>query len=411
MDNRRLILYLAVLWLLISGCQIKNESITIQASDLSTADTEADTVWIEPEGYSWLNFEETVINKWQVDPLRVESDALGAETVHFSPSSGGIEHTVVALFSKESSAYEVALNEILRYFDDKRAGVEVIAIQLNKDEGLLSPAISWGESQNTDLFLSFGSDATSWLHDQYQDGSVPVVSVTSKDPVLLGQIADYETGSGTHFAFTSLNIPIEIQLNYLQQFRPELKQIGILYAKDNTSAVETQVLPLVDVASVAGIESILIEVEDRDNVQVELTEKMQTATAQMLANDPNGENSLLWITGSTSVFNEIETINQYAAGLPVLSVVPNVTQAGEASALLSIGIRFETNAQLAGRYALDVLNGANPGDMPVGIVSPPDIAINFLVARENQFEIPFSFFESATFIYDGSGQSVRTVGP
>jgi putative ABC transport system substrate-binding protein len=45
----------------------------------------------------------------------------------------------------------------------------------------------------------------------------------------------------------------------------------------------------------------------------------------------------------------------------------------------------------------------------VGLVSPPDIAISFLKAREIGLRLPFSFFERASFIYDYDGKAVRTL--
>ena len=44
------------------------------------------------------------------------------------------------------------------------------------------------------------------------------------------------------------------------------------------------------------------------------------------------------------------------------------------------------------------------------MVSPPDIAINFRKARQIGLEIPLSFFESATFIYDYEGRVIRDAG-
>jgi len=42
-------------------------------------------------------------------------------------------------------------------------------------------------------------------------------------------------------------------------------------------------------------------------------------------------------------------------------------------------------------------------------VSPPDIAISFLKAREIGLKVPFSFFETASFVYDYDGRAVRTI--
>ena len=78
--------------------------------------------------------------------------------------------------------------------------------------------------------------------------------------------------------------------------------------------------------------------------------------------------------------------------------------------MLAIGISFESNAHLAAIYAFDILTGKyKSGDLKVGLVSPPDIAISFLKAREIGLRLPFSFFESASFIYDYDGKAVRTL--
>jgi len=77
---------------------------------------------------------------------------------------------------------------------------------------------------------------------------------------------------------------------------------------------------------------------------------------------------------------------------------------------MAIGISFESNAHLAAIYGVDILQGrVKAGDLKVGVVSPPDIAISFLKAREIGLRVPFSFFESASFVYDYDGHPVRTI--
>jgi putative ABC transport system substrate-binding protein len=131
----------------------------------------------------------------------------------------------------------------------------------------------------------------------------------------------------------------------------------------------------------------------------------------MRKSDPLLEDSVFWITGSTAVFREIQTINEHSDRVPVLSLVPDVVKAGDDSAVMAIGITFDSNAQLAAFYGIDVLSGkVKAGDLKVGIVSPPDIAISWRKAREIGMDIPFSFFESASFVYDYEGKMVRYRG-
>ena len=79
------------------------------------------------------------------------------------------------------------------------------------------------------------------------------------------------------------------------------------------------------------------------------------------------------------------------------------------SAVLSIGVSFESNAQVAAVFAEKVLTGkAKVSELKVGIVSPPDIAVNMQKARQIGLAIPFSWFESASYVYDYEGRPVRT---
>ena len=103
--------------------------------------------------------------------------------------------------------------------------------------------------------------------------------------------------------------------------------------------------------------------------------------------------------------------NRFSDRVPVVSVVPDVVQAGDDSAVLSIGIGFESNAQIAAAYAMRLLTEeVEAGDLPVGLVSPPDIAINFRRARAIGLKVPFGFFEIASTVYDPQGRLVRQDG-
>ena len=97
--------------------------------------------------------------------------------------------------------------------------------------------------------------------------------------------------------------------------------------------------------------------------------------------------------------------------MPVAATLPDVVREGNDSAVLSIGVNQSSAVQIAALYAIDILLGkAKAGDLKVGLVSTPDIAISFRRAREIGLEIPFSFFEAATFIYDYDGRQVRSFG-
>lgn len=318
---------------------------------------------------------------------------------------------VFVLFSKKSSAYNTAMYKILGIFEEKNIPSEFTLYNFNKNPDIGRQAAKFAKDSGFDLIFSMGSSSTAFLHSNFQDESIPVVSVTSKDPVLMGQMPNYNSGSGNNFAYTSLNMPIPVQMTYLLELKPDLKNIAVLYARNNVSAVVTQVEPLRRLAEEKGIRIIDVVVEDQSRAQQELTRIVPATVAEIGKSDPEWNNSIFWITGSTSVFREIATINKHSGRIPVLSVVPDVVKEGKDSAVLSIGISFESNAHLAAIYGVRILkNEVSAGELKVGIVSPPDISINFHIARRIGLKIPFSFFESANFIYDYNGKMVRENG-
>jgi putative ABC transport system substrate-binding protein len=323
----------------------------------------------------------------------------------------GNEKKVFVLYPRKSSAYDTAISTLLDVFYNKKVAATFTIVNFDRknDKGLAALALA--ESLKSDLIFSMGSESTDFIYLNYRGKSIPVVTVCSKDPVLLNYIKDYNTGSGSNFAFTSLNVPIEVQMAYLKQLRPNLRNIAVMFADSNTSSKETQVKPLKDASSVYKINVLDVVVLQDAKAKQELEAAMPGVIAEMQKTDPTLQDSIFWITGSTPVFNEIATINRMAGNVPVLSVVPDVVKEGDASAVLSIGVSFESNAYIGALYGTDILLGAaKAGDLKVGVVSPPDIAINFKRAKAIGLKVPFSFFESASFIYNYDGKTVRKGG-
>jgi putative ABC transport system substrate-binding protein len=356
----------------------------------------------------WFRYGEGIDTAWEItgDP---------AKPLQAMIRRKGWEHRtsprrVLVLYPRPSSAYDVAITKILHVFESKELNSEFVVMNFEMNDQRGNEAVQFAEANKFDLIFAMGSESTAWLYDHYRDGKISVVSVCSKDPVQLGQMPDYVSGSGNHFAFTSLNVPVEVQMTYVRELSPDLKNLAVLVDSKNVSAVQTQAEPIAMYARQRGIQVIWGAVENPAKAREELTQIVRDAVQTMRKSDPELSKSLFWVTGSTSVFREIRTINENSDRVPVVSVVPEIVRAGPDTAVLGIGISFESNAHLAAIYGADILNGkAKAANLKVGVVSPPDIAISFLKAREIGLRVPFSFFESASFVYDYDGKAVRTI--
>ncbi|MCZ8271337.1 MAG: ABC transporter substrate binding protein [Beijerinckiaceae bacterium] len=361
-----------------------------------------------PNYWDWFKYSPRILEKWVVEatenPNHVELEPIRR------PASG-VRKRVLVIYPRPSSAYDISITKILNVFEDKLIDASFTAMNFLNDPARGRAIMKRSEAGNYDLILAMGSETTAWLWENYRGGRIPVVSVCSKDPVVLGQSPGYNRGSNTNFAFTSLNMPIDVQMAYVHDLKPKLRNIAILVDSRNVSAIETQSKPVSDYAKSRGIRTLELSVQDPANARAELEAMVKDATAQMMRNDPDLSNSIYWVTGSTSVFREIATINAYSSRAAVLSVVPEIVRGGTDSAVLSIGISFESNAHLAAVYAAEILTGRQRvGEMKVGVVSPPDIAINFRKARDIGMAVPLSFFEAASTIYDYEGNPVRIDG-
>ena len=366
----------------------------------------------EDDFSSWFRYGSEVEADWRVGGVAGEPNTVRIRPRKaFDPTSEGRRPRIFVLYPRRSSAYDVSITQILSVLAQKGIRAEITVMNFQRDPKAAQAALDQARRNNSDLIFAMGSESTAWLWGNFRDGDIPVVSVCSKDPVMLGQAENYDEGTGTNFAFTSLNMTVEAQLAYVMGLKPNLKNLAVLVDRNNVSAVQTQSRPIALAARKRGVRVVELELVDRTRAKVELATLVSDAVKSMKLNDPSLDNSLFWITGSTAVFREIATINEHSNRVPVLSVVPEVVKPGDDSAALSVGISFKSNAHLAALYGVKVLDGtARVGSLKVGVPSPPDIAINFKRVREIGLRMPFSLFEAASTVIDYEGKAVRLLG-
>ncbi|CED57635.1 putative type VI secretion protein, periplasmic solute-binding protein VtsC [Aliivibrio wodanis] len=347
---------------------------------------------------SWLGEELKNDDVWQINEDK--------NFVEFIPYA---EHPKVwVLVSRKAKSYDTALGAMLKVYKRELSTATFRVFLLPSEPEQLQHLLNQAEKQAS-LIYTVGSKATVAVHQLYAGGQLPVVSVNAKDPVLLGLTDTYKS-SHNNFAYTSLNLPANITLSFLSRFNPELRQIGVLYAKSNTSAYVTQFLPLKQEAEANGISVFAIEV-DESQPESSLDAIMSKQVSLMEKQDPNFEQSLLWLTGSSSLLSRVDDIYLSSKQLPLLTVVPNAVNNSEHSALMSVGVGFENNAHQAALYGIKILrDNVEPQDLPVGLLSPPDISISFMQAERLNTTIPFVLLEMASDIYADNGEMIRSAG-
>ena len=233
-----------------------------------------------------------------------------------------------------------------------------------------------------------------------------MVTCISKDPVLLGLLKDADKGSGNNIAYTTVNMSADALFLWVLKFRPALKRVALLFDRQREDVNIAEVAPLRDLFAKKGIEVIDIDTNGTKTVLTELDAEMPKALQAMQAKDPTFSESIFLITSCNSLWEQpgLGRVVKLAGNCPVLATVTDAVTGDENGALIGIGIDRGSAAHLSAVYAGRILSGKEkPQTMPMGRVTPPDIAISFCKARQIHAAIPFEFFENASFIYDYSG--------
>ena len=366
----------------------------------------------ERPNLDWIKYDPEILNAYSIDLDAGDTAINKAEPKWAKGTNKAATKLVMLIIPKRSAvAYSIGVNTILRTFHSRGIPARFVIWYYNRDEVVAREGLDWAYAQPVDLIMSVGSVATDYLHKAHRGHTIPAVTSASKDPVSFGMLKDYKSGSGSNIAYTSINVSTETLIAYLKTLVPDLKLIGTMYSLDNKSAILTQVKPLKAIAGEHGLEVLDITVRGPKTADEDLQTSMTKAMAAIKKRDPDGTRSLLLVTGSTPVYERVAQINANSGKLPVVSLLPDIVREGDESAVLSIGVNLTSAVLLASVYAIDIVTGkAEPGTLPVGTVSPPDLAISFRKARQIGLRIPFSFFESATFVYDPKGRQVIAFG-
>lgn len=188
----------------------------------------------------------------------------------------------------------------------------------------------------------------------------------------------------------------------------------MLYDVNNSSALETQVEPM----DAYGKENDLniwhlaiTQVDEVEATRQDLNEQYESLMKEFQASPDSSESTIFLLTSSSSLVQVFDTIVSLAGDTPVISLLKEMVQEGEVSAVMSVAVSFDSNSILAAVYGIKILvDGEDPGSLPVGVIQPPDVAVSFLKSRQIGLGIPFTLFESATYVYDALGNLAREQG-
>ena len=135
----------------------------------------------------WFRLRAQVSEDWIVEPSSADDLVVSIRPRH-APAGETPRHIIV-LYPRASSAYDTAMTTFLDVIPDKRINAEFTVVNFQLDDARGKSALELAEESNFDLILSMGSENPRRGCGRLSGGKLPVVTVCSKDPVLLGQAA------------------------------------------------------------------------------------------------------------------------------------------------------------------------------------------------------------------------------
>lgn len=351
----------------------------------------------------WFAPDAATLDGWRV----AERDE---DAVVIEPATGQPTRRIAVLWSKPSSAYDRAMGQVLAAFAAADVSVRWDIRKLSSvcpNATDCAPALAAWVGERTDLVITLGSTAMVVAHRDLRAGRAPVITIASKDPRLMDLEPPF--AAGTRVAYTSVDAPASIQLADMRALLPDLRAVVAVSIRSNTAARRTQVEPLRAALDGEGrfVDAVF---EAGPDLGAHLTRDLARIVQGLRADGLDPDHAVVWVTGCTALFEHIGAMRAGAAPFLVLGVNLSLVDGSPDGLAMAVGASYEANGRLGARYALDVLGGADPGALPVGVLEPAEVALDFRAMAAMRRAVPFELFERAALIYDTRGRLVRREG-
>ena len=255
-----------------------------------------------------------------------------------------------------------------------------IAFQNGQGDQSKLQTMSQQLAQKADVLVGIATPAAQALANTTQE--LPIVLGAVSDPVSAGLVKNEEKPGGL-ITGVSDKSPVDAQMKLIQDLLPQAKTMGILYssAEDNSRYQAEQIQAE---AEKAGLKVKTYPVPSTNEI---------AQTVQVLSQEVD----VLYIPTDNTIASAMQTVVSEAdkAKLPIIPSVDTMVSEG---GLATVGInQFELGKQ-TGKMAAEILQGADPGEMPIYTFSSGDIILNEAKAAQLGITIPQAIKEKAKLV-------------
>jgi putative tryptophan/tyrosine transport system substrate-binding protein len=213
--------------------------------------------------------------------------------------------------------------------------------------------------------------------------TIPILFVTSADPVAAGLVASLSHPGGNITGVTSLAVELGAkQLEVLHELVPTARAIALLVNPIDHPRADTLVRELQAAARIRGVELHVLHASNESELDTVF------ATFRGLRAD-------VLVVGADPFFNS--RTEQFAA-LAARHAVPTIYPFRDyvmAGGLMSYGSSLADSFHLVGTYAGRILKGEKPADLPVQQISKIELVINLKTANALGITFPLTLLGRA----------------
>jgi putative ABC transport system substrate-binding protein len=237
----------------------------------------------------------------------------------------------------------------------------------------------------SDLLLAAGDTAIELLAQNTK--TIPIVAGSASDPVASGFAASLGRPGGNITGLSNIAPDLAAKrLQLLKEALPRLTHAALLFTPEESNNLR-QVKATTDAAAYLGVRITSIEVRAAADIEPAF-KRGATAGAQAFV-----------VISSSIIRSQRRTITTVATGLNLPVMYP-ASEYAEIGGLMSYSAPLRDQFRRAAYYVVRVLDGAEPGNLPIEQPTRFELVVNLRIAKAMRFNFPQSFLARADRVID-----------
>ena len=206
--------------------------------------------------------------------------------------------------------------------------------------------------------------------------SIPVIFMTSADPVEIGLVESLNRPGGNLTGFYGLGTGlIAKRLEILHELVPTANSIAYLSNPTDAATTEIETRELQVAARILGVKLIFLNARDEGA----LVEAYDTVARE--------RTGALIVSATLLFFTRRNELAAFSASYKVPTIYA-AREYAESGGLVSFGARGSDARYLSGVYAARILKGEKPSELPVQQITKTELVVNLQTAKELGLTVP-----------------------